>query len=58
MFAAALLHKVDFVMLSMQKNEVHGVIKDYLFLAHPAPGCVKEHIGTQPTVHVSSILSS
>ncbi len=32
-FAAALLHKeVDLVMLSMHKNEVHGVIKDSTIL--------------------------
>ena len=41
-FAAALLHKVDLVILSMQKNEVHGVIRDSLFYFHPAPRFVKE----------------
>ena len=40
-FAAALLLKLDLVMLSMQ-NEIHGVIKDSLSYFHPAPGFVKE----------------
>ena len=42
-FAAALLHKVDLLMFSMQKNEGHSVLKDYLFYFHPAPKFVKEY---------------
>ena len=39
-----LLHKVGFVMLSMQKMKATGysVKKDSLFYSHPAPRFVKE----------------
>ena len=40
-FAAASLHKVDSVMLWVQKM-IHGKIKDSLFHFHPAPRLIKE----------------
>ena len=59
---AAVLHKVDLAMLSMQKNEVHCVIKT-IPVVFPSStwirkGVLNQHIGTQPTVHVSSLVSS
>ena len=42
--AAALLHKVDLVMLSMQKMKFTALNNPYssLFYSHPAPRFVKE----------------
>ena len=41
-FAAVLLHKVDLVMLSMQKMNFTAQSKIPLFYFHPAPRFVKE----------------
>ena len=61
-FAAALLLKLDLVMLSMQ-NEIHGVIIKGFPILFPSSawirkGVLNQHIGIQPTVHVSSIVSN
>ena len=51
-FAAALLHEVDLVMLSMQELKL-GVIKDSLFDFHPAPrfvkGALHQYVGIKST---------
>ncbi len=60
-FAAALLPKVDLVMLSMQKMKFTAFKRFPILFPSSAQirkGVLNQHIGIKPKVHVSSILSS